>query len=495
MHPEFEAVIGLEVHCQLATHTKLFCSCRARLPDGHSVADVAVNSNTCPICTGHPGTLPVLNRKVVEYAAKAGLATHCRVNPRSVFARKNYFYPDLPKGYQISQYDLPICEEGSLNIETAQGTRKVSIQRIHIEEDAGKNVHMTGFSLVNLNRAAVPLIEIVSGPDMKTPEEAGAYLRSLHAVVTYLGICDGNMQEGNFRCDANVSVMPKGSTKLGTRVEIKNVNSFRFVEKAIEFEIHRQIEVVRSGGKVVQETRTYDSTKNATFSMRSKEEAQDYRYFPEPDLIPLHLDPNWIEKLRSSLPELPEQKRSRLISELGLSSYDAGVLTSSKSMVDFFDQVIQDLVENGKAEKMEAKTAAKPAANWLTGEIARLAKEEGLELNETRVQPRHVADVVRLTQSQVLSSTGAKQVIGVVWKTGEAVATIVDKLGLKQVSDASALEPAIDRVMSAYPSQVAEFRSGKEKLLGFFVGQIMKETEGKANPELVGKLVKKKLLE
>jgi aspartyl-tRNA(Asn)/glutamyl-tRNA(Gln) amidotransferase subunit B len=490
MHPEFEAVIGLEVHCQLATDTKIFCGCRARMPDGTSVADVAVNSNTCPICAGHPGTLPVLNRKVVEFAIKAGLATHCQINQKNTFARKNYFYPDLPKGYQISQFEYPICEKGWLNIETRSGeSKKVNIQRIHMEEDAGKNVHMSGFSLVNLNRAGVPLIEIVSGPDMKSAEEAGAYLRALHAVVTYLGISDGNMQEGNFRCDANVSVMPKGSKVLGTRAEIKNVNSFRFVEKAIEFEIARQIEVIRSGGKIVQETRTYDSAKNITISMRSKEEAHDYRYFPEPDLIPLAVASEWIEKVRESLPELPEQKRARLIQELGLSPYDAGVLTSSKSLAMFFEATVQDLVRGG----IDAKAASKPAANWITGEVARLLNEEGIDIEQSQVKPNHVADIVRLVQKQVLSSTGAKQVIGVIWKNGGDVQSVVEREGLTQVSDTSALEPVIAKVIAAFPGQVADYRSGKDKLLGFFVGQVMKESGGKANPSLLGELLKKKL--
>lgn len=489
MHPEFEAVIGLEVHCQLSTDTKIFCGCRARTADGKSVADVEVNSNTCPICAGHPGTLPVLNEKVVEYAIMAGLATNCRINPRNIFARKNYFYPDLPKGYQISQYESPICENGWLNIETKAGSKKVNIQRIHMEEDAGKNVHMTGFSLVNLNRAGVPLIEIVSGPDMKTAEEAGAYLRSLHAVVTYLGVCDGNMQEGNFRCDANVSVMPKGSTQFGTRAEIKNVNSFRFVEKAIEYEIARQIEVVRAGGKVVLETRTYDSAKNVTISMRSKEEAQDYRYFPEPDLVPVHVDSAWVEKLKSALPELPEQKRTRMVQELGLSPYDAGVLTASQSLVSFFEQVIQNLVKKG----MEARTVAKPASNLLAGEVARLVNDTGTEVDQSLLKPTHIASVIAMLQEQLLSSTGAKQVIATAWKSGESVEAIVEREGLKQVSDTSALEPAIDKVIAANPKQAEDFRGGKDKLLGFFVGQVMKETGGKANPGLLGDLIKKKL--
>jgi aspartyl-tRNA(Asn)/glutamyl-tRNA(Gln) amidotransferase subunit B len=489
MHPEFEAVIGLEVHCQLATETKIFCSCPARMSHGQSVGEAAVNSNTCPICAGHPGTLPVLNQKVVDYAIQAGLATNCKITLKNTFARKNYFYPDLPKGYQITQFEHPICENGWLSIETRSGVKKVNIQRIHMEEDAGKNVHMSGFSLVNLNRAGVPLIEIVSGPDMTTSEEAGAYLRALYAVVTYLGICDGNLQEGNFRCDANVSVKPVGSKVFGTRAEIKNVNSFRFVEKAIDYEIARQIEVIRAGGKIVQETRTYDSAKNITVSMRSKEEAHDYRYFPEPDLVSLQLDTAWIEKLRAALPELPEQKRSRLIAELGLSSYDAGVLTSSKPMAHFFEEVVQNLVKGG----MQAQAAAKPAANLITGEVARLINEEGIDIEQSKLKSSHIADIVKLLQSQSLSSTAGKQVIGTVWKTGEDVNSVVDREGLRQVNDTGALEPAIDKVIAAFPGQVKDFRSGKEKLLGFFVGQVMKETGGKANPGLLGEMIKKKL--
>ena len=489
MHPEFEAVIGLEVHCQLSTNTKLFCGCAVRLDHGSSVADTAVNSNTCPVCAGHPGTLPVLNRKVVDYAIRAGLATNCTINQKNVFARKNYFYPDLPKGYQISQYDLPICEFGHLDIPTKDGVKRVSITRIHMEEDAGKNVHMSGFSLVNLNRACVPLIEIVSGPDMKTSDEAGAYLRALHSVVTYMGICDGNMQEGNFRCDANVSVMPKGSTQFGTRAEIKNVNSFRFVEKAIDYEIARQIEVIKAGGKIVQETRTYDADKGITISMRSKEEAHDYRYFPEPDLVPLHVDSAWIEKVRASLPELPNQKRLRFVAELGLSDYDAGVLTASQALAHFFEESVKLLATSG----IDVKAAGKPAANYITGEVARLMNEENLEIDQTKLKPKHIADVVRLTSTNEVSSTGAKQIIATAWVSGEDANALVDKLNLRQVSDLSALEPAVDKVIAANPKQADDVRAGKEKLIGFFVGQIMKETGGKANPALLQELVKKKL--
>jgi aspartyl-tRNA(Asn)/glutamyl-tRNA(Gln) amidotransferase subunit B len=481
---EFEAVIGLEVHVQLATNSKIFCSCRARF--GKSVADVPANSSTCPVCTGQPGSLPVLNKKVVEYAVRAGLATGCRINLKNVFSRKNYFYPDLPKGYQISQFDQPICEDGFLNIETSKGSKRVHIQRIHMEEDAGKSVHMSGYSLVNLNRAGVPLCEVVSGPDMSSAEEAGAYLRSLYSVVTYLGICDGNLQEGNFRCDANVSVMPKGSKTLGTRAEIKNVNSFRFVEKAIDYEIARQIQVIEAGGKIVQETRLYDSDKNVTASMRSKEEAQDYRYFPDPDLMTVELKADWVEKIKSSLPELPEQVRKRFQEEYGLSSYDAVFVTSPKSLGQLFEEVV-GLVGGDK------KLSAKSAANLLTGEVTRLANESGIEISQGKITARHLADLVRLVLDSVVSSNGAKQVLGSVWKTGDPVSDIVEREGLKQVSDLSAIEPAIDKVIAANPDNVAAYRAGKEKVLGFFVGQVMKETGGKANPALIQEWVKKKL--
>ncbi len=480
---EFEAVIGLEVHCQLSTDTKIFCGCRARTGDGKSVADSEVNSFTCPVCTGQPGALPVLNRKVVEYAIRAGLATESHIRLKNVFSRKNYFYPDLPKGYQISQFDKPICEHGVLEIEaTGGGTKRIEIQRIHMEEDAGKNLHLSGFSLVNLNRACVPLIEIVSGPDMRSAEEAGAYLRGLYAIVTAIGICDGNLQEGNFRCDANVSIRPKGSDKFGTRAEVKNVNSFRYVEKAIEYEVRRQTEVLRSGGKVIQETRQYDADKDATFSLRSKEEAHDYRYFPEPDLIPVTITEDWIEDIRMTMPELPQAKKARFVAQLGLSSYDAGVLTSSPSLAQFFE----DTVKLG--------AAAKPAANLMGGEVARLLNEEAIDITASKLTPQHLADVVALSQAQAISSTAAKQVIASAWKTGDAVATIVDREGLKQVSDTSALEPIIAKVIEANAGQAAEFRAGKDKLLGFFVGQVMKASGGKANPAMLQDLIRKKLM-
>ncbi len=481
----WEIVIGLEVHCQLATETKLFCGCPARPPEGKSVANLAPNANTCPVCTGHPGTLPVLNKKVVEYAVKAGLATNCRINRKNIFARKNYFYPDLPKGYQISQYELPICEGGWLEIDSAEqgGRKKVNIQRIHMEEDAGKSVHEGAYSLVNLNRACVPLVEIVSGPDLRSAQEAGAYLRSLYAIVTAIGVCDGNLQEGNFRCDANVSVRPIGAGKLGTRTELKNINSFKFVEKAIEFEAARQIQVITSGGKVIQETRLYDSDKNITVSMRSKEEAEDYRYFPDPDLIALDLPEAFVEKIRAELPELPEQLKARFVAELGVSEGDAATITGSKALVSFFEAAV---AKAGPA-------SGKSLANLITGEVSRLLNETGAEIAQTQLKPEHLAEIVKLTQSKEISSTAAKQIIGIVWNSGEAVSVVVDREGLRQVSDTSALEPIIDKVLAANPSQVADFKAGKEKLLGFFVGQVMKESGGKANPGLLQEMIKKKL--
>ncbi|OFZ23324.1 MAG: glutaminyl-tRNA synthase (glutamine-hydrolyzing) subunit B [Bdellovibrionales bacterium GWB1_55_8] len=487
----FEAVIGLEVHAQLATDSKIFCGCPARPPAGRSVAEIPPNANTCPICTGHPGTLPVLNEKVVDYAILAGIATRCSIRGKSVFARKNYFYPDLPKGYQISQYDEPICEKGWLEIQALPTSpdKRIGINRIHMEEDAGKNVHAHGYSLVNLNRAGVPLIEIVSEPELSSAAEAGAYLRSLHAVVTYLGISDGNMQEGNFRCDANVSVRPAGQKEFGTRVEIKNVNSFRFVEKAIDYEIQRQIGVIEGGGKIVQETRTFDSNKNVTISMRSKEEAEDYRYFPDPDLIPVRVTEARVNRLRSELPELPDAVKRRFMTELGLSAEDAAALTSTRDLALFFEEALQALSETG----IDRAKGAKALANWLTGEVGRLLNESGVEIRNSRLTVVHLADLVRVTLEGAVSSTGAKQALSEAWSTGESIPAVVARLGLKQVSDLGELEPAVEKVIAAFPGQAAEFRAGKEKLLGFFVGQVMKATGGKANPALLQELVAKKL--
>jgi aspartyl-tRNA(Asn)/glutamyl-tRNA(Gln) amidotransferase subunit B len=494
---EFETVIGLEVHVQLATHSKIFSTARARLEPGQSVSEESVNANTTPVDAGHPGTLPALNKKAVEFAVRAGLATGCRINTKNVFSRKHYFYPDSPKGYQISQFDLPICENGFLDIEFGENgehSKRVGMTRIHMEEDAGKNVHLAGFSLVNLNRAGVPLIEVVSEPDMRSPAEAGAYMRKLYGIVTSLEICDGNLQEGNFRCDANVSIRPKGSDKLGTRTEIKNVNSFRFVEKAIEYEVERQRQVILSGEKIVQETRLYDSTKNQTFSMRSKEEAQDYRYFPDPDLLPLVLDPAYIEAIRITLPELPDQKRDRFVSSFGLSRYDATAVTADKALAAFFETTLSLLTDQKISPELGG---AKTVSNLLTGEASRLLNEANQSVSDSKFKPEHFVDLVKFIQEQTISATAAKQIIALLFNEGAeakgGVDQLVEREGLKQVNDTSALEPIIDAIIAANPKQTEDFRAGKEKLLGFFVGQAMKETKGKANPAMLQDLVLKKL--
>jgi aspartyl-tRNA(Asn)/glutamyl-tRNA(Gln) amidotransferase subunit B len=479
---DFEPIIGLEVHAQLLTKTKLFCRCSTEF-------NAPSNANTCPICNGHPGTLPVLNKRAVEFAVKAGLALGCKISLKSVFSRKNYFYPDLPKGYQISQYDEPVCLSGFLDIDVG-GTpqkpelavrKRVGITRIHMEEDAGKSVHMTGYSLVNLNRASVPLIEIVSEPDIRSPEEAGDYLRKLRTVLMYIGVCDGNMQEGSFRCDANVSVRPRGSTKFGTRAEIKNVNSFRFVEKAITYEIERQIQLIQSGGRVVQETRLYDSAKNVTQSMRSKEEAHDYRYFPEPDLVPLVLQQSWVDQVKSNLEELPDQKRDRYINEYQLPAYDASVITSSQKLAAFFEAVLQKTQE------------PKMVSNWVMGELLRLLKAEEKEVDEMTISVDDFASLLLLIKKGTISNSIGKTVFEEMYKTGEKPEKIVQAKGLIQVSDEGAIEKVIDQVLNSNPTQLADYRSGKDKLFGFFVGQVMKQMGGKGNPAVINQLLKKKL--
>ena len=479
VNTEFETVIGLEVHVQLATDSKIFSTAKARLTAGDSVAGEVVNANTTEICAGHPGTLPSLNKKAVKYAIKAGLATNCQINLKTIFSRKHYFYADSPKGYQISQLDLPVCEHGHLEVELGEGgttTKKIGITRIHMEEDAGKSVHGIGFSLINLNRAGTPLVEVVSEPDMRTAEEAGAYLRKLYAIVTCLGVCDGNLQEGNFRCDANVSIRPKGTTEFGTRTETKNVNSFRFVEKAIEYEAERQRQVILSGGKIVQETRLYNSEKNQTFSMRTKEQAEDYRYFPDPDLPPLIIEQSQIDSIKASLPELPDQMRDRFINDFGLTKYDAGLITGDRRFTKFFEESVSG--PNGKS-------LGKTIANLLI-----LVSD----LNQN-VKPVHLYDLAQMMLDKMISATAAKQVIAILMNEGGEVAAIVDREGLKQVNDLSALEPIIEKMIKDNPKQAEEFRSGKEKILGFFVGQAMKATQGKANPGMLQDLVIKKLKE
>jgi len=472
---KFQPVIGLEVHVQLKTDSKIFCGCSTRF-------GAEPNLNTCPVCLALPGALPVLNQKVVEFAIMAGLSTNCSIAPVNIFARKNYFYPDLPKGYQISQFELPICLGGHLDITVENQSKRIGITRIHMEEDAGKLVHgQGGGSGVDLNRAGTPLLEVVSEPDLRSSDEAVAYLKKLYQIVTYLGICDGNMEEGSFRCDANVSVMPVGSDTFGTRAEIKNVNSFKFVKAAIEYEISRQCELIEDGGTVVQETRLFDPNKGVTRSMRSKEEAHDYRYFPDPDLVPIVIGNDWIERVRSCLPELPEAKYNRFLIEYGLPEYDAEVLTSSRPLADYFEQCAK------------ATANAKAAANWVMGELTRALNDTATTIEQCPVSPAKLAALVRLIDGGTISGTIAKKVFEEVWKNGGDPETIVEQQGLAQVSDTGAIEAAIDQIMAANQGQVDEYRSGKEKVFGFFVGQVMKAMKGKANPTVVNDLLKQKL--
>ncbi|MEB2284868.1 MAG: Asp-tRNA(Asn)/Glu-tRNA(Gln) amidotransferase subunit GatB [Myxococcales bacterium] len=476
----YESVIGLEVHAELATAAKIFCGCSAAF-------GAAPNRHTCPVCLGMPGMLPVLNRRVVEFAVRAGLATHCRIAPVSRWARKNYFYPDLCKGYQISQYELPICEAGWIDVPTENGTKRVRLTRIHMEEDTGKNIHdaRSNASLVDFNRSGVPLLEIVSEPDMTHPAEAGAYLRTLRSILQYLQICDGNMEEGSFRCDANVSVRPRGATTLGTKVEIKNMNSFRAVERAIAYELERQVRVLEDGGTLIQETRLWDPDREETRSMRSKESAHDYRYFPDPDLPPLVLPDSFVDEVRRTLPELPDARRRRFVEDLGLPEYDAEVLTARRDVADYFEAVVA------------AHRNAKAASNWVMGDVLRLVREHKLDdalvIERWPVAAADLGALIALIDDGTISGKIAKTVFEEMLATGAAPATIVERRGLVQVSDEGAIAAAIDQVLGANAAKVAEYRGGKEKLFGFFVGQVMKATGGKANPALVNVLLRAKL--
>jgi aspartyl-tRNA(Asn)/glutamyl-tRNA(Gln) amidotransferase subunit B len=479
----WETVIGLEVHAQLSTKSKIFSGS----PTAYGSAP---NTQANLVDLAYPGVLPVLNLEAVRMAVKFGLAIGSKIAQKSVFARKNYFYPDLPKGYQISQYELPVVAGGHLDIVLDDGAKKrIGITRAHLEEDAGKSLHegLPKQSGIDLNRAGTPLIEIVSEPDMRSAKEAVAYLKKVHTLVRYLEICDGNMQEGSFRCDANVSVRRSGEHKFGTRAEIKNINSFRFVEKAINYEVARQIDVLEGGGKVVQETRLYDPDKGETRSMRSKEEANDYRYFPDPDLLPVELDAAFIEKVRATLPELPDQKAARFVATLGLSEYDAGVLTSSKELAAYYEEVAKLLAAGA------GKDAAKLAANWVAGSLAAALNEHNLEITESRIDARRLAGLLARIVDNTISGKIAKDVFEAMWAEGKDADAIIESKGLKQITDTGAIEKAIDEVMAKNPGQLADYRSGKDKLFGFFVGQVMKATAGKANPAQLNELLKKKL--
>jgi aspartyl-tRNA(Asn)/glutamyl-tRNA(Gln) amidotransferase subunit B len=476
MTSKYEVVIGLEVHVQLTTDTKIFCNCTTAFGS-------EPNSQTCPVCLGLPGALPVLNKKVVDFAITTGLATNCAIAPRSIFARKNYFYPDLPKGYQISQLELPICEHGRLDIETEDGRSKsIGITRIHMEEDAGKLLHDgDDCSRVDLNRACTPLLEVVSEPDLRSSEEAIAYLKKLHQIVVYLGVCDGNLEEGSFRCDANVSIRPWGQKEFGTRAELKNINSFRFIRQAIDYEVERQAEILEEGGRVIQETRLFDTASGTTRSMRGKEEAHDYRYFPDPDLVPLLVSEDWVEQLRRELPELPDAKIERLVREYGIPRYDAEVLAADRATADYYD-ALAALHGNGKL-----------CSNWVMGEVLRALKDDGLTIAKCPVSPTLLAGMLRRIDDNTISGKIAKKVFETMWQSGKDADTIIEEQGLKQVTDLGAIESVIDEILAANPGQVDQYRAGKEKLIGFFVGQVMQATKGKANPAALNELLVKKL--
>jgi aspartyl-tRNA(Asn)/glutamyl-tRNA(Gln) amidotransferase subunit B len=473
---QYEAVIGLEVHAQLKTASKIFCGCSTKFGSGP-------NSQTCQICIGMPGVLPVLNKTAMDYIIKTGLAMNCKVAPYSRFARKNYFYPDLPKGYQISQYELPVCEGGHIEFLVNGETKRVGLTRIHLEEDAGKNLHegIEGASHVDLNRTGVPLMEIVSEPDIRSAEEAAEYMRKLRAILRYIDVCDGNMEEGSLRCDANVSIRPVGQAEFGTRAELKNMNSFKNVQKAIEYEIKRQTKVLEDGGRVVQETRLWDANQGITLSMRGKEEAHDYRYFPEPDLVPVEVSKEWLDEIRATLPELPDAKRARFVAQYGIPDYDAMVLTESIAMANYYEEAV--------------KLSGQPklASNWVMGDVMREIKNAGIEIEDCPLEPARLAGMLKLMESGTISGKIAKTVFEEMYKSGKDAQTIVNEKGLIQITDESAIEKVIDEIIAANPGNVAGYRAGKTQLLGFFVGQAMKATSGKANPAMVNELLKKKL--
>ncbi len=474
---KYEAVIGIEVHAQLLTRSKMFCACAA------DYADAPPNTRVCPVCLGMPGVLPVINQRAVEFTVMTGLALHCKIARYSRFARKNYNYPDLMKGYQISQYELPLCSDGWLEFEVNGETRRVSIERVHLEEDTAKLTHVGDYSLIDVNRAGVPLMEIVSAPDIRTGEEARQYLVALQAILRYLGVSSGNLEEGSMRCEPNVSVHPVGSDVHGTKVEVKNLNSFRAVKLAIDYEIQRQIAVLEAGGRVEQVTSGWDESKGITVVQRSKESAHDYRYFPEPDLPPLELSEEWVEEIRARLPELPAAKKERFIQEYGLSAYDAGVLTADRAVADFFEAAVS------------AAPGADPksVSNWVTGELFRLMHDRGLEIADVKIRPDQLMELLQLVETGAITTTIAKRVFTEMFETGASPEQIVEEKGLAQIGDAAALEPIADKVIAENAKAVAEYLAGKEQVLKFLVGQVMKATRGQANPILAAKVLRERL--
>lgn len=477
---KYTTVIGLEVHAELKTKSKAFCSCSTEF-------GATPNTHVCPVCLGMPGALPVLNKQVVEFAIRAGLALNCEIQKFNKFDRKNYFYPDLAKNYQISQWEEPICLRGHIDVNVNGEEKRIGITRIHMEEDAGKLVHSgatistSDSSAVDYNRAGVPLIEIVSEPDMRSAEEARAYMENLKAILEYTDVCDCKMQEGSLRCDANISIMPEGSKEFGTRAEIKNLNSFKALVRAIEYEVERQKEVIEDGGHVVQETRTWDDAKGVTLSMRSKEEAHDYRYFPEPDLVPVEIDDAWINRVKSELPELPVQRQARLMEQFGLSDYDARLIVSTKAMAEYFDKAVT------------VSKDAKLVANWLLGDVSAWLNNENKEISEFQVSAEHLGELTNLLKDNVLSSKLAKKVFAEMLKEDKSPKQLVKDLGLEQVSDTGAIEKFVDEALAENPQSVADYKAGKDKAIGFLVGQIMKKSKGKANPGMVQQLLKQKL--
>ena len=472
----YEVVVGVEVHAQLRTASKMFCGCTTEF-------GASPNSQTCPVCLGLPGSLPVINRAAVEMAVRAGLALNCTIGANNRFARKNYFYPDLPKGYQISQYESPICEHGWIEIAAGGGNKRIRIRRAHLEEDAGKNVHDTGASgsLVDLNRAGTPLLEIVTEPDMRSADEVVAYLKSLRDVLMYLDVCDGNMEEGSFRCEPNLSLRPVGREEYGTKVELKNINSFKYVKDAMEYEIKRQTKILNEGGKVRQETRLWNIDRGETAVMRSKEEAHDYRYFPDPDLVPLKLEAEWIDGFRASLPELPGARSARFMSEYGLPEYDAGLLTASKGLADYYERCVTLFNQ------------PKTVSNWVMGELTRELNDSGTEVSASPVSPERLVGLLQMVEKGTVSLKVAREIFPDLYVGGKTAEQIVQEKGLTQVSDEGALETIIDEVLAKSPVQVAQFKEGKQQVLGFLVGQVMKASKGKANPGKVNELLKKKL--